>query len=561
MTESKTYTIETSLSTAYRRQRWGLERIVLDGISNHLPADSKGTNVAVRFKQAGEYVDLQAYDPAKETEEVVFEDDGQGYDAKLLSVLFSTKDADALSVGQFGEGLKLIAAAALRDGIEMEYRSQNWVARPYANRETIAGTQLDRLCFGITENGYDVKGSQTVFRTPSQKFITEVLMLPEKVLPLGEEVDHTPTLPRQYRVFYVQAESNAYPSQIIEKMPDKSGHQHLFVKGVRLAWSSSLFSYDLGLEDITPDRIYADSEKILDRIGTLLKGCTNEDVIERVLLYAHAKPHQSCDEFAAFNSSRNAPKGRGVGQIQPGIFFKDHYINQKISTDDIVDLNLKETYKFFREEDFKYIFDTFGRTLDLSAVRNGQRWATVFHRMFGEKAVIASDNANDNEDATLQGYIPIAMNQDIASYLAQHGIEKAEKHAKGTTQEYRWLDDSTLTDAERGTLEELAGIAQQLPLECALPAVHVYEGLFTNRGEEIGSTRGVTLFQEGVPQYVGLKRSLLQEGLEKALPFYLHELGHFTTRAKDHSRQHAQEGYDWAAALALRLYRGSKEES
>jgi len=43
---------------------------------------------------------------------LLFEDNGAGYDAGLLSVLFSTKRADALSVGQFGEGLKLIAAAA-----------------------------------------------------------------------------------------------------------------------------------------------------------------------------------------------------------------------------------------------------------------------------------------------------------------------------------------------------------------------------------------------------------------------------------------------------------------
>ncbi|HIH12608.1 MAG: hypothetical protein QT02_C0006G0031 [archaeon GW2011_AR9] len=71
MTEIKTYRIETSLTTDYRKERWGLERIVLDGISNHLPADSKGTTVSVKFKQDGAYVDMKQYDSTKSVEEIV----------------------------------------------------------------------------------------------------------------------------------------------------------------------------------------------------------------------------------------------------------------------------------------------------------------------------------------------------------------------------------------------------------------------------------------------------------------------------------------------------------
>src|SRR3989344_1982495 len=152
MSEVKTYKIETSLTLDYRKERWGLERIVLDGVSNHLPADSEGNSIYVKLKQDGKYVDLKEADPNKPTEEVIFEDDGKGYDAGLLSVLFSTKGADALSVGQFGEGLKLVAAAALREKLDIEYHSKNWIATPYTKRERIANHDLDRLCFRIIEN-------------------------------------------------------------------------------------------------------------------------------------------------------------------------------------------------------------------------------------------------------------------------------------------------------------------------------------------------------------------------------------------------------------------------
>src|SRR3989339_1153271 len=86
---SRNYTIETSLTLDYRKSAWGIERIVLDSVSNHLPADSKGTVTTVRIKQDGQWADLKKADPTQPAEEVIFEDNGFGYDAGLLSVLFS----------------------------------------------------------------------------------------------------------------------------------------------------------------------------------------------------------------------------------------------------------------------------------------------------------------------------------------------------------------------------------------------------------------------------------------------------------------------------------------
>lgn len=186
MGEARTFEIETSITLDYRKDRWGLERIVLDGISNHLPADSKGTHTYVKLKQKGVWVDLKDADSSTTTEEVMFGDDGQGYTNAKLSTLRSTKAADALSVGQFGEGLKLVAAAALRHNLQVQYRSRNWWAEPFQKPEADDGEQYNRLCFRITENGDQLSGSRTVFFNPTSDFLEEVLKLPSSVLALND---------------------------------------------------------------------------------------------------------------------------------------------------------------------------------------------------------------------------------------------------------------------------------------------------------------------------------------------------------------------------------------
>ncbi len=274
------YDIETSLTLDYRKGRWGIERIVIDGASNHLPADSKGTHVNAKVKQAGNYIDFRQADKSLPIEEVVFEDNGVGYDAGLLSVLFSSKSADALSVGQFGEGLKLVAAASLREGLKIEYHSRNWIAVPYAKEETIGNNPLKRLCFQITENGFNVQGSRTVIKNPSEAFLQELYKLPDNILAFNDK--HKEVYNERNNI-PVKGPFNYFNN--LPKYKDRiidlgTGETSLFIKGVRVEKKKeSIFSYDLGLEDITPDRIFADRNVVLSSIEKLLKNCSDPAVI------------------------------------------------------------------------------------------------------------------------------------------------------------------------------------------------------------------------------------------------------------------------------------------
>ncbi len=520
MANKRTYDIETSLTLDYRKAAWGIERIVLDSISNHLPADSNGARTFVKLKQDGEYVDLREADRQKETTEVIFEDDGSGYDAGLLSVLFSSKAADALSVGQFGEGLKMAASASLRNDIDVEYRSKNWTAKPFARPENIGGHNLNRLCFRVAENGDQLEGSRTVFTNPTIELVEEIFQLPQKVLALNDdyrelhnEKNDADSSPYAIIIRAITSSPNGfqsgqlgnfsfsarrYNSRIIE-MGDKS--TSLFIKGVRVRRIGGIFSYDLGIDDISPDRIFADRNKVLDEIGSLLRGCANSSVIEKILQEAHDNPDRNCYEFEAF-----AKRGKAL-QTKRDSFTK-HY--EEIEPPE-------EVY-------FSGPKDKIPENL----------WATTFRRMFGENAVVASYNVNANEDAKLMGYIPIKLNRNLSDYLTGYGIDTADKITRDL--EYHWLDKDDLTESEREMLGRVDKI-NNVVLEERIPVdVRVYSGLFTKTEREVESSAGVCTALEDGTKYIGIKRSQLGDFRDFS-ETYIHELGHYVTGADDYDRR------------------------
>lgn len=541
MAETRTYEIRTSLTLEdYRQLVWGIERIVLDSISNHLPADSNGTTTSVKLKQDSVYVDWKEADKTKETTEVVFEDNGSGYDAGLLSVLFSPKAGDPLSVGQFGEGLKRIAMAALREGLDVEYRSRNWRAKPFTTKESIGRHNISRLCFRVTENGDQLEGSRTVFTNPSRQLVDEVFQLPQKVLALNSnyrelhnERDNVKT-PDDIFLSFIETHfahnpsliSNdhyqgmipkaRYHSRIIEMADDS---QALFVKGVRIQGIDALFSYDLGIEDISPDRMFAHTEKALDAIEFLLKGCSNTAVIERILQEAESNPYRTCYEFRAF-----APRGleRKLGGI-------------------------------YEERNYKEIDPGMSRTQNskfLKKLEKPNLWVTTFKQLYGENALLASENTNANNDATLLGYRPVRLNVFIGKYLRNNGLKSVDEITKDV--EYHWVNRDELTDEERAMIARTDEINVAVLEERIFIDVRVYTGLFTKTGREVSASLGAYITEGDGTKYIGIKRSQLS-GFRDFSTTYIHELGHYVTEAGDADRRFT-EFFVTALSRMIELY-------
>ncbi len=223
--------ISTSVTLGYEADRWGVERIALDGIQNHLPSDSKGTQVDVDFRVGNEWISRENY-TGETTSAIRFSDDGKGYSHELLGIFHSTKKGDEDSVGYFGEGLKMLSAATIREEVDMELRSRNWSARPIAQDLSIEGEDIQKLAYDV-KSADAINGSQSIFWNPSQDLIDYVTKLDDKVLLLRE--GFTPLHESDKR-------------SIIDSEGD------VFVKGVYISSlfkDRLLFSYGL---DVIPNR-------------------------------------------------------------------------------------------------------------------------------------------------------------------------------------------------------------------------------------------------------------------------------------------------------------------
>ena len=511
MSEAKNYKIETSITLDYRKSAWGLERIVLDGVANHLPEDSNGTNVSVKLKQAGQYVPLREADPSKKTEEIIFEDDGSGYDAGMLSILFSSKGAEELSVGQFGEGLKLVAAAALRDGVDIEYHSKNWIANPFAKPERIGGHDIEKLCFAIQEKGFNLDGSRTVIRNPSDDLMEEVYQIPDKVLLLNDS----------YEVLSKPISAGkAYLSKIVNLGSRKTT---LFIKGVKVQDSRSIFSYDLGLDNITPDRIFADKDRVLDSIENLLKHYASSEAIKTVMEKAFAEPDGNYQEFQAFHN-RKQNDGRIKLEKEP----KDSALATTGGKEgySMPRMRKRRTLTWKEKQQRKET------ELEWKAKTNP--WALAFKEMFGENAVLESNDVNENRDAEIMGYKPAKINSGVARHLKENGIKDVCGIVK--EREYKWIERTELTESERSLVDKVGEINQVILDEPTPVDVRVYQGLFTKAGREIDSSHGVHVTEPTGEKYIGVRRDRL-ETLEAFTETYIHELGHNVTGAGDADRR------------------------
>lgn len=577
--EGYTYDVTTSITLDYRAMSWRAERIVLDSVSNHID----GGKPCAMFRQEGKLIDFRKYDPTKEVEEIVLGDDGKGYTTKKLHTLRSTKTASQLTIGQFGEGLKLVAASALRHNLDLEYRSRNWVAAPYAQAEEDDGDKYELLGFRNTQNGLHQEGSQTIIRKPSKELIDEVLQLPNKVLHFNENyrelhnekdnvqdlldkfaapspivdygkqfldksgsisMDKIDTSEIDERLAELKAKFPFNPGGLTRKSPQLTDYwvpkecqknpyysrivdtgvegelRTIFVKGIKVQGIGALFDYDLGM-DLPPDRNSVDDKEVLDEIEAMLKKCANTDVIKAVLSEAHDNPESYQAEIRAFNPQRHLP----------------------------ADLQ--------KESNHTRVLNALNSNKDPDNL-----WYQTFKEMYDEEAedgtlketVIASDDTFQNNDALALGYKVIKMNKHVGDYLNSLGIKSADQVAKGIGQHCIWVDQQDYNEREREILANLSDVTRIILGEERDVDVRIFSGKFTDTGREIEASEAVWRREEDGTEYIGIKRKFFEEGMDAVLGRYVHELAHYETKAPDGDRDHADWGFDKAAELAMRLY-------
>ncbi|MDR2540317.1 MAG: hypothetical protein LBD11_00630 [Candidatus Peribacteria bacterium] len=179
-TVEKKEQLETTLTLDYQKKKRGASRIILDGIQNHLPGDSKGEHAYIHFfdEDQQQRISLkEAQQTSNRLSKIRFVDDGIGYDLKNLLFFFSTKENDKDAVGQFGEGIKMIATASLREGVEIEFESQNRRAKPTTKEVLLESNKstrtMQQLCYDVEylKRERPFIGSKTTFHNPSRELI------------------------------------------------------------------------------------------------------------------------------------------------------------------------------------------------------------------------------------------------------------------------------------------------------------------------------------------------------------------------------------------------------
>ena len=202
--------LPTSITLNYGNTIWDSQRIVLDACQNHLPSDSRGNNIFLRFQTSdGKWHDYREFEKFEDSEilKIKIADDGVGYDYKHLGIFASVKEHEASS-GKWGEGLKMLSAAAVRNGIQMELRSRDWIAIPETQTEVLNEgkpneQKVERLIFKTRRKvekkskvlddqdnpsqpdyGYSKENekSSTTFVNPTPKLIQEFRKIRENVL-------------------------------------------------------------------------------------------------------------------------------------------------------------------------------------------------------------------------------------------------------------------------------------------------------------------------------------------------------------------------------------------
>ena len=273
----ETKVLETWDTLDYRAEKWGYERVAFDGISNHFPEDCGGKNFWIVFVEDGKNIDFRSHDPQKPVEEVYFCDDGTGYDYIYTALHHSNKEDRETQTGKFGEGLKMISAAALRHGVDILFRSQNWLTRPimkelYLPKEK---KKVFLLCQEITEGYETCEGSYTLIRNPPKELVKHICSFTERIIDFREDLASSRSLKGchpKHKVFL--------PKQLFEG--------ELFVKRTKYSLSKPIYlTYQIngGQADslLTPDRDNVLEHKLERVLKQIILNFNDIDLIKPLL--------------------------------------------------------------------------------------------------------------------------------------------------------------------------------------------------------------------------------------------------------------------------------------
>lgn len=173
-------TQETSIPIEYGKDEWDNPvRVFQDIVQNHIDA-SGGAPLALQYEieRSGQRLFLteKEIEPADTIVGFSVEDTGDGYYPNDIATLGTSSKRSPLFAGKYGEGQKMVAAAALRSGLELTYASnvaeesgsRSWLARAttVGKKVVLGGRSVDKeiVAFDVEPQTIERRGSKTTIR-------------------------------------------------------------------------------------------------------------------------------------------------------------------------------------------------------------------------------------------------------------------------------------------------------------------------------------------------------------------------------------------------------------
>ncbi len=317
-------------------------RILLDAIQNHIDAkndtipdiaytvvDPSG-NVQQITKEA-----LATRDESWKIIGMTISDTGEGYPTPYLTMLGkSTKGDD--DIGKFGEGLKMLSAAAVRQGIAVNLHSRDWQATPTSYTQTVKDYEtgkdktFDTLGYNLAWQDQSQRGSQTQFSfltlpsditqltTTQQAELNDTYSEKSKIWQAWVDV-LDPRKADQYgrrglTRYVLPKDDRPHTDGIVTLLTDRPGS--VYEKGLLIPGESTqprIFGYNVDETIIDTRERNAFNQKLLDAYAReYFYQLTDKDIMRQILETAKQHPEIDYYEYKFFSSHNVSDKTKAL---------------------------------------------------------------------------------------------------------------------------------------------------------------------------------------------------------------------------------------------------------
>ena len=495
--------VPTSLTLDYGAEIWDTQRILLDACQNHLPNDSGGNNIFLNFQTKDgiwhSYEEFKKFEDS-EIKKIKLSDDGRGYDYKSLGLFASVKEHQDSS-GKWGEGLKMIAASAIRNNISVEFSSRNWKATPYTEKEVLNQGEINekkvqRLSFKVQRN---VKDDQTSLNDEESQ---------NKEKSSTSFIDPPPELIQEFRDIKnkVLLFSNEKPMFSVDNIDILDMFKSkLYVKNILIPGNQQTrYTYHLKDFDIeTRDRDAIKKESMQSQIRKVLENIKDETFIKLYLMQA-----------------------------------KDYA--QKTNEERFLE------------------FDTF--FCIPTRTENADVWIKAFQEYFGKDACVremSSQNYMEAAQAEHMGLETITLPDGIANALLDlegtdgKKIPSYKDSLNEAIENANPVNEDDLTPKEKAIVQQLYKYNDLLFLSKdtinKITQINIFDYDQSYSGKKAAG-------YAGFGNTVYISRTALKQGLERATDVFLHEVGHAQTGAEDAAPEFRNYQTGLSAAIITKIF-------